>query len=168
MKEVSRDEAKRLYDALAASLPANYRGGKHWAANKNWAKWDNFATAPYVADTHGGRYVVNLANKIAASVYGQYDKLKSIPPGGTIIKPSFTVGADGKAKPGPLFIMEKMVKGWNPETKDWRYAMILPGGKTFGVTGGVNSKGMKFCQECHSGAEENDELFFLPEEYRRK
>ncbi len=168
MKQVGRDEAKALYEKLAATLPAQYRGGEHWATARDWTKWTNFATAPYLADSHGNRYVVNLANKIAARVYGQYDKLKAMPPGGTILKPSFTVGADGKARPGPLFIMEKMTKGWNPATGDWRYAMILPGGKTFGVTKGPNSAGMAFCQECHAGAKDNDMLFFLDEEVRRK
>ena len=153
---------------MKADWPRAYRGGEHWAAGKDWAKWKSFVTGPYIADTHGGRYVVNLANKIAAKVYGQFDKLKSMPPGGTIVKPSFTVGMDGKTKPGPLFIMEKMTRGWNAETHDWRYAMILPGGKTYGVTKGVNSRGMGFCQECHAGAAENDMLFFADEEFRTK
>ncbi len=168
MKEVGKDEARALYEKLAATLPAQYRGGDHWATARDWTKWTSFATAPYLADSHGNRYAVNLANKIAARVYGLYDELKSMPPGGTILKPTFTVGADGKAIPGPLFIMEKMTRGWNAATADWRYAMILPGGKTFGMTKGVNSAGMAFCQECHAGARDNDMLYFLDKNARKK
>ncbi len=148
--------------------PQAYRGGAHWAAGKDWNKWKSFVTGPYVAETHGGRYVVNMANGIGAQAYGQFDKLKRMPVGGTVVKPSFTIGMDGKGEPGPLFIMEKMKKGWNKETGDWRYAMIMPGGKTYGVTRGVNSAGMSFCHECHAGAEENDFLFFADEKYRVK
>jgi len=120
---------------------------------------------PYIAETHGERYAVNLANAVAARVYGQFRDLKEMPVGGIIAKPSFMVDATGKAVPGPLYIMEKMPKGWNPATADWRYAMIMPGGRTYGMTKGVNSDGMKFCHDCHVGAKENDYLFFTEEEY---
>ena len=167
MKKVSTEEAKKIQAALMDSWPKQYRGGKHWVAGKNWNKWALFSKAPYQASTHGDRYVVNFANPIAAKVYGQYDRLRKMPAGGTIAKPSFIISADGKARPGPLFIMEKMTQGWNPATGDWRYAMIMPGGKTFGVTRGVNAAGVKFCQDCHVGAKDNDHLFFLPEEARK-
>jgi hypothetical protein len=108
---------------------------------------------------------VNYANPVAAKVYGQYEKLRHMPPGGIIVKPSFTLEG-GKPKPGPLFVMEKMTKGWNPATMDWRYAMILPGGKTFGVTKGPNGAKVAFCHECHGGAKDTDALMFLPEEAR--
>ncbi len=153
---------------LLPRWPAAYRGGGHWVAARDWSKWKNFVTAPYIAETHAGRYVVNFANDVAARVYGRFEKLKAMPPGGVIAKPSFTIGTDGRAEPGPLFIMEKMKKGWNPQTGDWRYAMIMPGGRTFGITGGTNGKGMAFCHECHAGAKENDYLFFADEDVRRK
>ncbi len=146
-------------------MQALYARGEHPAVRQNWTKWENFARTPYIAETHGERYAVNLANDVAARVYGQYHELKEMPVGGIIAKPSFMVDAAGKAVPGPLYIMEKMPKGWNPATADWRYAMILPGGRTYGMTKGTNSAGMKFCHECHMGAKDNDYLFFTEEEH---
>ncbi len=159
-------ERMRLYQRITTQLAAAYKGGAHPAADGRWLSWRNFASAPYLASTHGERYVVNLANAIAAKVYGQYDTLKRMPAGGIIVKPSFTIGTDGTPRPGPLFIMEKMKKGWNPATMDWRYAMILPGGKTYGVTKGMNGKAVAFCHACHQAAPV-DALFFLPKPYRR-
>ena len=108
----------------------------------------------------------NLANKIGASTYGKFDAVKAMPIGSTIAKPSFTVGKNGAASMGPLFVMEKMTKGWNKATGDWRYAMVMPGGSTFGVTNGPGSAKLGFCHECHVGGEDNDFMLFLPEEFR--
>ncbi|MHA1114360.1 MAG: cytochrome P460 family protein, partial [Alphaproteobacteria bacterium] len=61
----------------------------------------------------------------------------------------------------------KMATGFNAESGDWRYAMIMPNGAMFGETKGQNSAGVAFCAECHmSVAEDQDSMFFLPEEYR--
>ncbi len=164
--ELSAAEMKSLYDCLKPGLTKAYKSNGHWAANK-WANWERFSKVGYRSDTHGGRFVQNYSNKIGAKAYGKYDATKKMPVGSTLAKPSFTVGADGRAAMGPLFIMEKMTRGWNKATSDWRYAMIMPGGKLFGMTKGKNSAGMKFCQDCHEGAEDNDLMFFMPEEYRR-
>ncbi len=158
-------QAKKAYAALLPTLRKAYVGGAHPVSDGRWATWKNFAKAPYIGATHGGRWLTNYANPTAAKVYGQYEKLKSMPAGGIIAKPSMVMN-DGKPTPGPLFIMEKMKKGWNPATMDWRYAMILPGGMTFGITGGMNADKVAFCHECHVGARENDALFFLPEDVR--
>ncbi len=164
-KKVSDAEAARLFAALLPELRSLYAKGDHPAVRQAWTEWKNFVRTPYIAETHGERYAVNLANDIAAGVYGQYRELKEMPAGGIIAKPSFMVGASGKAVPAPLYIMEKMPKGWNPATADWRYAMILPGGRTWGMTKGVNSAGMRFCHECHAGVKDNDYLFFAEEKY---
>ncbi len=148
-------------------LRASYRKAGIWVVKRNWTKWARFNAAPYRADTHGGRFVNNYANRIGAKAYGTYDKVRKMPVGSTLVKDSFTIGPNGKVRLGPVFIMEKMGKGFNAATANWRYAMVMPGGKLFGITGGKNSKGMGFCQECHAGAEENDMLFFLPGEFRR-
>ncbi len=121
----------------------------------------------YVSGTHGGRYVENFVNRKGLRDYKKYDDLKKMTRGGTVVKPSFTIGGDGKAVLGPLFVMEKMRGGFNKATGDWRYAMVMPGGKLFGLTGGKNAAGLKFCHDCHVGAEDNDYLLFLPEEVRK-
>ena len=109
----------------------------------------------------------NYVNKKGAAEYQRYDDVKKMPRGATIAKSSFTIQANGKAALGPLFIMEKMRGGFNKDTADWRYAMVMPGGKLFGLTGGKNAAGLKFCHDCHIGAEDNDMMLFLPEEVRK-
>ena len=163
---VPDDEMLALYDCLKVHMRDAYANGGHWAADR-WAGWEQFSTRGYRSETHGGRFVHNAANDIAADQYGRYEDVRRMPVGSTLAKPSFTVAADGQASIGPLFIMEKMTRGWNDETADWRYAMILPDGTTFGLTGGQNSAGMGFCHECHAAAEGSDMMFFLPEEVRR-
>ena len=148
-------------------MAKSYTGGKHWAATK-WKGFTRVSTQPYTSATHGGRMVQNLVNKIGRNAYKKFDDVKAVPIGTTIAKPSFTVGKDGEAKLGPLFIMEKMTNGFNADTANWRYAAILPGGGTMGVTKATNSAGVTFCHECHVSGEDNDYLLFLPEEYRMK
>ena len=64
--------------------------------------------------------------------------------------------------------MEKMAAGFAPKAGDWRYTMVLPDGKVYGQTNGKNSEGMAFCSECHeAGAEDQDYLLLLPDEYRK-
>jgi hypothetical protein len=164
---VPADEMVALYGCLQPKMKAAYAKGDHWAAKK-WGDWDVVSTMGYRSETHGGRFVQNAANKIAAATYGKFEEVKAMPIGSTIAKPSFVVSPDGQASIGPLFLMEKMTKGWNADTADWRYAMIMPDGSTFGITKGHNAAGMGFCVECHAGAKDNDYLLFIPEEFRRK
>ncbi len=164
--ELSAAEMDALYKCLKPKLQKAYNSNGHWSAKK-WGNWDSFAKTAYRSETHGGRFVQNYANKIAARAYGQYEKTTKMPVGSTLAKPSFAVGANGQASLGPLFIMEKMTKDWNPDTGDWRYAMIMPGGNLFGMTKGKNAGGMQFCAACHAAAEENDFVYFLPEELRK-
>jgi hypothetical protein len=45
--------------------------------------------------------------------------------------------------------------------------MIMPDGSLFGVTNGPGSQNVQFCAECHAiVADDQDSLFFLPEEFR--
>lgn len=86
-----------------------------------------------------------------------------MPAGAKMAKNSFVVSWSGEVSVGPLFLMEKM-DGFNADTHDSRYTMIMPDGNAFGVTGGQNSCGMEFCNSCHGiVAEAQDALYFLPE-----
>jgi hypothetical protein len=163
---VPADEMKALYDCLLPQMKTAYKKADDWAAKK-WGGWQLFSTMGYRSETHGGRFVQNAANPIAAAAYGKYEEVKSMPIGSTIAKPSFVVSPGGQGSIGPLFLMEKMVKGWNEGSADWRYAMIMPNGSTFGATKGQNSAGMGFCVECHAGSKDNDYMMFMPEEFRQ-
>jgi hypothetical protein len=134
---------------------------------RNYQGWTQVNTAPYVSATHGSRYVNNYPGPDAVDAYLQYEEIGAMPVGGRIAKDSFTVSPDGRVGVGPLFIMEKMADGFNAASDDWRYAMIMPDGSLFGVTGGRGSQNVEFCAGCHAlVADDQDSLYFLPEEFR--
>ena len=162
---LTAEEVTALYDCVSEVMKASYKGGGHWAVNK-WTGFTNVTTHAYPSATHGNRFVVNYVNAIGKDAYSQYADEAKMPIGTTTAKPSFVVNASGQASLGPLFIMEKMTNGFNKDTANWRYAAILPGGGTMGITGGQNSAAMGFCHTCHEGAEDADFMFYLPEEHR--
>ena len=90
-----------------------------------------------------------------------------MPEGSVLAKDSFEVTELGDVITGPLSLMEKMQYGFNAESRDWRYTLIMPDGSLFGTTKGEGSERVIFCMECHItvGADQ-DHLFFVPEEYR--
>src|SRR3546814_10471426 len=106
--------------------------------------WKNFASAPYTSQTHGDRFVVNHANDIAEEPYGRYENIGTMPPGGIIAKPSFTISPNGNVQLGPLFLVAKMEAGWHPEGKNWRYTMVMPDGPVAGRTHGQNAEAVEF------------------------
>jgi hypothetical protein len=134
---------------------------------RSYQAWTQVNTEPYVSATHGSRYVNNYPGPEAAEAYLEFEEIGAMPAGGRIAKDSFTVSPDGRVGVGPLFIMEKMEDGFNEASDDWRYAMIMPDGSLFGVTGGQGSENVQFCAECHAAvADDQDSLYFLPEEFR--
>ncbi|NQW02011.1 MAG: cytochrome P460 family protein [Rhodospirillales bacterium] len=133
---------------------------------KNYTNWKIFNSASYLAETHGGRYLNNYANAVAASTYGQYDKVEKMPVGSVLVKDGIAVNATGQTGVSPLFVMEKMKAGFEPSAGDWRYTMIMPNGTVVGTTKGKGSASVKFCAACHAAGADNDFLLFLPEELR--
>ena len=90
-----------------------------------------------------------------------------MPEGSVLAKDSFEVTTRGDVVTGPLALMEKMEPGFDPESRDWRYTMIMPDGSVFGTTKGEGSARVEFCAECHrAGGGEDDHLFFVPQTYR--
>jgi len=165
--ELTAAEARTAYDCLVKDLVAGYvKSGL--AVASHYKDWNVFSNQPYVSDTHGGRYVNNYGNALAAS-YDKYEKAGRMPVGALLAKDSFAAQGNGKVAAGPLFLMEKMAAGFNKDSGNWRYTMVLPNGQVFGTTNGAGSAKMKFCYECHmSVAEEQDSLMFLPDEYRAR
>ncbi len=88
--------------------------------------------------------------------------------GSVIAKDSFTATAAGDVFTGPLFIMEKMPAGFNADSVDWCYAMIMPDGSLFGTTNGEGSVDVTFCNECHTEQGKRDRIFFVPGELVRR
>ena len=133
----------------------------------DFASWDRFNTVPYKSYTHGGRFVNNYANATATVPYAMFedDAGNTMPVGSVLAKDSFAVTAKGTVVPGPLFVMEKMAGGFNADSGDWRYTLVMPNGNVVGTTNGDGTDKVAFCIDCHIGAEV-DSMLFIPEEYR--
>lgn len=154
-----------LYECIEDEMRAAYAKSPLPEA-KAYPQWARFSTVPYESATHGSRYVHNFATG-EDGAYGRFEQAGEMPVGARMAKPSFTVGADGHGAVGPLFLMEKMEKGFNASSGDWKYSMVTPTGAVVGVTGGQNSQAMQFCAECHQAVgETQDHLYFLPQEVR--
>ena len=110
--------------------------------------------------------VNNYANSTGSS-YARYEDAGAMPPGTVLAKDSFSVNKKGQVVIGPLFLMNKMNAGFNAETLNWQYQMIMPDGSVFGTTNGPGSAKVQFCADCHNAMEDQDALWLLPEEYRR-
>ena len=134
---------------------------------RSYAKWKRYNKVAYVSETHGNRLVNNYGNR-AARNYIRYDKVKRMPVGSVLAKDSFQVQAGGKLALGPLFLMEKMARGWYKASGDWKYSMVMPDGTVLGTTRGKGADKVKFCYECHIAAAEKDSIMLLPEEHRVK
>lgn len=164
--ELTDAEAATAYECAVQPMRAAYAKSGYDAAD-GYTEWPRFNTVPYPSATHGGRLVNNYASPMGAEGYARYEDVGEMPAGSVLAKDSFTVDGKGRVAVGPLFLMTKMDSGWNAETGDWKYAMIMPDGSLFGETGGKNSGGVQFCADCHNAVEGQDYLFFMPEDVRR-
>jgi len=165
--ELTAAEAKAVQDCLSGEMKSAYaKSGNKYAAV--FLNWKAFSTQAYVSSTHGERYVMNYANA-KAGAYGKYEDAGKMPAGAVLAKSSFIVNPQGRVSVGPLFLMEKHNAGFNRNSHDWQYTMIMPSGQVAGTTNGRGSAAMAFCYGCHNAvAEEQDALMFLPDEYRVK
>ncbi len=158
-------DALIIYNRILDDMVAGYRLSS-FAHAETYRKWRRYNTVPYRSAQHGERYVNNYANGIAHE-YRHFEAAGDMPAGSVIVKDSFAVTARGDVFSGPLFVMEKMTTGFNPESRDWRYSMFMPDGSLFGMTNGEGSKRVEFCISCHALAgHEQDHLFYVPERHR--
>lgn len=146
--ELTNEEARAVYDCLEAELVAGYKkGGKRWIPVEfveEYRSWTPVSKFPGAPGFHGGRFLVAFANEVGASEYLQYkEEDVHMPAGSVIAKESFSVDEDGKVAKGPLFIMQKVEAGTSPETDDWYYMMVSPGGAPVAVDA------VAACSVCH-------------------
>lgn len=160
--DLSPDEAAAIYERIVGDMASAYAVSRDPNA-ENYQRWQRFSSAPYASATHGTRYVSNYGNALTEG-YGNGSIAEPMPEGAVLAKDAFAVTENGDVFLGPLFLMEKMAPGFDPEARDWRYSMIMPDGSFFGMTGGDNDERVRFCITCHQAAgDENDHLFFVPD-----
>lgn len=157
--------AETIYRRIRDDMIAGYRlSGAAYA--DVYRRWPRFNKVPYRSAQHGERYINNYANDTARA-YGRFEAAGVMPVGSVLVKDSFAVTESGDVFSGPLFAMEKMPRGFNPPGRDWRYTMIMPDGSLFGTTAGEGKAQVEFCVTCHNLAgKANDDLFYVPDEYR--
>ena len=158
-------DALTIYTQILDEIVAGYALSRDPVAS-DYRNWRRFNKAPYRSATHGERYVSNYANA-KAEAYARFEESGTMPTGTVLAKDSFAVTQRGDVFTGPLFLMEKMPAGFNSESRDWRYRMIMPDGSLFGETKGQGSARVEFCIICHKSAgDQNDHMFFVPKSYR--
>ncbi len=156
-------EAQHIYEIALKALAAGYaRSGNPSAGS--YSSWRRYNSVPYLSSTHGNHYINNYVNEKARD----YGSGKRLAVGSVIAKDSFSVTETGGILLGPLFLMEKMPKGFSYVSGDWKYSLIQPDGTMFGETNGVGSKRVQYCISCHLAVEAQDHLYFVPPEYRAK
>ncbi len=162
--KLAPEEAESIYRGLIDELIAGYAAAEHPAA-RDYRNWPRYNTAPYLSVTHGNVYINNYANE-TAEAYGRFEEAGRLPVGAVVAKDSFIAERSGEIRPGPLFLMEKMGKGFNYVSGDWRYIMIMPDGVLFGETYGEDAERVEYCIACHLAVEDQDHLFFVPSPFR--
>ncbi len=160
--DLTEEQARAAYECLLPEMIEAY-GESGVEAATSYDGWPRFSTVAYQSATHGMRYVQNYAAPgEAAEAYGRYEEVDRMPTGAVLAKDSFVAHPDGKLQIGPLFLMERLEDGASPNTADWEYATVMPGGAV------DRSEGtQQFCADCHAAvAETQDSLFFLPSDLR--
>lgn len=161
---LSLDDAARLYGILAPSLRLGY-GASGDPAGSAYQDWARANSKPYRSAAHGATYVNNYVNA-AGGAYLRYEQAGTLPVGTVIAKDSFSVVEGGDIVLGSLFVMEKMPSGFNFVSGDWKYSQIRADGTLLGETRGPGAERVEYCIACHLAREEQDHLFFVPQEVR--
>ena len=164
--DLTPNEANQIYEKLKQDLAQRYAVSGLKLID-GYQSWKRYNSSPYVSATHGQRYVNSYANATGRQ-YGQLKPGERYPVGTVFAKDSITVTASGSSFPTALFVMEKLAQGTNKSTADWRYLMILPDGSIFGDTLGEEPEQVSYCHACHTAKQDDDYVFFVPEEFRMK
>jgi len=125
-----------------------------WKVYRGWRKVND---KPVLSATHGNRFVFTYLNKKAESsgLAGKFP----FPDGTVLAKESFENEGGKPGAKGPLFIMEKRKKGYDPANNDWHYAIINPDGTVAMSGSGKAGSSTQFCAGCHLSAKVNDYVF---------
>ncbi|UWQ50791.1 cytochrome P460 family protein [Leisingera caerulea] len=156
--DLEADAVAAVYDCIEARMAEGYAANGDPVAAE-FRSWQVTSTRPALAGPHGERFLQTFANDTAAEQYLKFaEEGVEMPAGSVLAKESFAV-KDGKAVPGPLFIMTKLEEGGAPDAGDWLYAALMPNGKEMKIQQG-------FCAGCHLNWEAQDSLAYPMEDVR--
>ncbi len=161
--DLAPGEAQQIYEIALKALAVGYARSQDPSAG-SYTEWQRYNSMPYLSATHGNHFINNYANETARA----YGSGKRLPVGSVIAKDSFSVTETGGILLGPLFLMEKMPKGFSYVSGDWKYSLIQPDGTIFGETNGIDSERVQYCISCHLAVEAQDHLYFVPPNFRTK
>jgi hypothetical protein len=164
-KLLDPERAEEIYGIARQAMAAGYLLSGLGVA-RDYQDWRRYNSAPYLSATHGNHFLNNYANPIAIA-YGDYEGAGRLPVGAVIAKDSFAVTDSGGILLGPLFIMEKMPRGFSYVSGDWKFTLVKPDGTLFGETNGPGTERVEYCITCHLARERFDHLYFIPKAFRR-
>lgn len=141
----------------AAQPAATVKDKAAEAAFKEYKGWKKVNDQPVLSETHGNRWVFTYLNKKAAAA-GLAGKFP-FPRGAVLAKESFENEGGKPGLRGPLFVMEKRGKGYDPANDDWHYAVVNPDGTVAMSGSGREGHATQFCAGCHESAKVNDYVF---------
>lgn len=102
---------------LVLTLAACGGGGAAKPTGADWSTYTKLNKAAFESETHGGRMVDTYVNRIGRAAFRQGEDL----PVGSIVVKTSKDATDGSE--GPVFVMEKRAKGFDPAHGDWWYAI---------------------------------------------
>lgn len=163
--DMTNTDAQAVYECLAEAMEAGYwKGDKRWIPEEfvaQYRDWAAASTLPAEPGVHSGRFLFTYVNPVGAEQYLKFaDEGVAMPVGSVIAKESFSIDDDGKAKAGPLFLMQKAAGGASPKTNDWYYMAVQPNGKPMAVDV------FKACNECHEAYADSDYMAYPEEDVR--
>ena len=136
--------AEDAFRCLAPRMRYTKSGHRFSAVYPGWSRRDK---GPFLSKLHGSRYVAVYANDLALTTISTAPDAP-VQVGAIMATPSFSLNDDGTLDVGPLFILEKMPKGFSTAKGNWRYTVIGPEGDIIGVSKGQNAAEIEFCKKC--------------------
>jgi hypothetical protein len=156
-------ELRTLTDCVRPKLVAAFTNSESPPA-REFGTWRLYSSQPFGSE-HGS-YLEIFGNAKAAA-FGRFEDAGVLPEGAILAKSHFSVTENGTITRGPLLMMEKMPRGFDPEINDWRFRVVAPDGTIAGETQGRNAAAFAYCADCHKAGRKQDFLMFVPPQYRR-